>query len=80
MIKMIKEINITDLYYGYKECIEQHLENINTDPYLQQMVKDINKLPPVSVIDIGFYSLSNGYHRLAVHLYLGLKTIKIEVN
>ena len=75
----IKEINISDIYVGYKECLNDHLENIHSNPYLKQMCKDIDKLPPITVIDIGFLSLSNGYHRLAVHLSLGLTKIKAEV-
>jgi hypothetical protein len=75
----IKRINISEIYVGYEECLNDHLKNIHSDPYLKQMCKDITKLPPIKVIDIGFLSLSNGYHRLAVHIFLGLTTIKAEV-
>lgn len=77
---MSTEINIADLYIGSQECIDYHLSKIETDSYLQSMIKDIKKLPAVTVIDLGdCYSLSDGHHRLAVHLFLKLTTIKANI-
>jgi len=76
---MIETINIDDLYIGYPEHIYDK-EAIKTDPYLIKMKENANMLPPIQVIDLGdVFSLSNGYHRVSIYKYLGLKKIKAEV-
>ncbi len=76
---MIKTINIDDLYIGTPEHI-YNKESIETNLYLIKMKDDLKNLPPIEVIDLGdVYSLSNGYHRVSIYKYLGLKKIKAEV-
>ena len=78
-MKMIKTINIDDLFIGTPEHI-YNKEAIETDPYLINMKQNLKDLPPIKVIDLGdIYSLSNGYHRVSIYMYLGLKKIKAEV-
>ena len=74
-----KTINIDDLYIGTPEHI-YNKEEIETIPYLIRMKENVVNLPPIEVIDLGDeYSLSNGYHRVSIYKYLGLKQIKAEV-
>ena len=76
---MIKTINVSDLYIGTPESI-YNKESIETDLYLIEMKKNVKNLPPIEVIDLGdIYSLTNGYHRVSIYKYLGLKKIKAEV-
>lgn len=68
------------IYVGYPEGLYSS-EDIKKDKYLNQMVVDINKLPPVQVIKLSGnkFSLSNGYHRFSVFKYLDYIEIKCEV-
>jgi len=77
---MIKTINIDDLYIGVPEHI-YNKEAIETDFYLIKMKDNLKSLPPIEVIDLwdGTYSLSNGYHRVSIYKYLGIKKIKAEI-
>jgi len=76
---MIETINIDDLYIGVPEHI-YNKEEIENDSYLIKMKENVENLPPIEVIDLGNeYSLSNGYHRVSIYKYLGIKKIKAEV-
>ena len=76
---MIETISINDLYIGVPEHIYDK-EAIETNPYLIKMKENVKMLPPIEVIDLGdVLSLSNGYHRVSIYKYLGLKKIKAEV-
>lgn len=76
---MIKTINVDDLYIPYPESI-CNSERIESDQYLLDMIELVEFLPPIKIIDLGdIYSLSDGYHRISIYKYLGLKKIKAEI-
>ena len=76
---IIKTINISDLFIGTPNALFSKVA-IEKDPYLVSMRKNLKNLPPIEVIDLGnVYSLTNGYHRGSIYMYLGLKKIKAEV-
>ncbi len=78
--KMFETISMKNIYVGYPEGLYTS-EDIQKDKYLNQMVVDINKLPPIQIIKLSDneFSLSNGYHRFSVFKYLNYTKIKCEV-
>lgn len=77
---MVETINIDDLYIPYPDSLCSN-ERIESDQYLIDMVECVEFLPPIKTIDLGngIYSLSDGYHRVSIYRYLGIKKIKVEV-
>lgn len=77
---MNKNILIENIYIGYPESLYSE-KDIQNDKYLNQMKTDINKLPPIKVIEISdnLFSLSDGYHRYSIFKYLKHKKIKCEI-
>ena len=73
-------ILMKNIYIGYPESIYSSI-TIQKDKYLSQMVKDINKLPPIKVIRLSDndFSLSDGYHRISIFKHLHYTKIKCEV-
>ena len=73
----IKKIEFS--YHDYPNSLCSN-ERIESDQYLLNMIELVEFLPPIEVIDLGgVYSLSDGYHRVSIYKYLGLKKIKAEV-
>ena len=76
---MAEMIDIDSLYIPYPTSLCSN-ERIESDQYLLNMIELVEFLPPIEVIDLGgVYSLSDGYHRVSIYKYLGLKKIKAEV-
>ena len=76
---MIETINIDDLHIPYPDSLCSN-ERIESDRYLLDMIKLVEFLPPIKVIDLGdVYSLSDGYHRISIYKYLGITKTKAEV-
>ena len=72
-------VDIDSLYIPYPNSL-YNSEKIESNTYLLNMKEAIRFLPPIVVIDLGdVYSLSDGYHRVSIYKYLGLKQIKAEV-
>ena len=79
MVNEAKMISIDDLYIPYSDSLCSN-ESIESDQYLLDMIEFVEFLPPIEVINLGdVLSLSNGYHRVSIYKYLGLKKIKAEV-
>ena len=75
----IKTVDMDSLYIPYPDSLYNN-ERIESEQYLIDMKNHIEDLPPIEVIDLGdIYSLSNGYHRVSIYKYLGLKQIRAEV-
>ena len=74
--KMPKAVLMKNIYIGYPESLYSS-EAIQKDKYLSQMVIDVDKLPPITVIKLSDieYSLSDGYHRISIFMYLNYKKI-----
>ena len=77
---MLEIISMEKIYVGYPEGLYSS-EIIKKDKYLSQMVKDIEKLPPIKVIKLSDneFSLSDGYHRFSVFKYSNYTKVRCEV-
>ena len=77
--EMIKTININDLHIPYPDSL-CNSKRIESDKYLLDMIECVHFLPPIETIDLGgIYSLTDGYHRVSIYIYLGLKKFRAEV-
>lgn len=77
---MIEIIDIDSLYIPYPESLYSK-ESIESNPYLLNMRKNVENLPPIEVINLGNeYSLSDGYHRVSIFKYLNCRKISAEVH
>lgn len=73
-------IDIDSLYIPYPESLYSK-ETIESNLYLLNMKKNVEKLPPIKVINLGNeYSLSDGYHRVSIFKNLNYKKIIAEVH
>lgn len=75
-----KIIDISELYIAYPDYLTYQLNRIETDGYLKAMINNIANLPPIPVIQLdNEFSISNGYHRLAVFISEGYQKIRVQI-
>ena len=76
----IKTILLENIYIPYLSHILSSDYILNNE-YMFIMLKDVKKLPPISVIKLSDseYSLSDGYHRLSIFKHLNYKKIICEI-
>ena len=76
----IERITKGDPLWRYERINGKWVSPRSPSDYEKTMLKNLDKLPPIEVLDKGsHYELIDGAHRLVLHSHKGRKTIKARV-